>query len=58
MPDVYILVLEEARPRVEVEAEGGEGIMALANAKFFLHRDQTGRALGQDIMRERGWKEQ
>lgn len=41
---------------MEVEAEGGKSIMTLANAKFLLHSDQPGRALGAGIARQRGWK--
>lgn len=43
---------------MEVESKRGEGVIALSQAKVLLHRYQLGGALGPNVEREGGRKEQ
>ena len=43
---------------MEVEAERGESIMALAKVEILLHCDQPRKALGLGIVQKGGWEEQ
>lgn len=58
MPNIDVLVFEQAGFRVELEAESREGIAALTEAEILLHRNQPRRALGPDVVWEGGWEEQ